>query len=216
MLKHLILDLDETIYPPQSGLWPAIGERINLFIVERLGLSAEQASAMRTRYAQQYGVTLTGLMHEHHVSPTDYLDYVHDLPLDEYLRPDAALNGMLARLPLPKAILTNADAAHAERVLKQLGIARHFNHIIDIQALQLINKPNRAAYERALAILQARPQECLFADDLPRNLQPAREMGMITVLVRESGNGALPEGVDYQIPSILGLERVVAGLIGQT
>jgi putative hydrolase of the HAD superfamily len=215
MLRYLIFDLDETLYPPQSGLWPAIGERINLYMAERLGLSLEQASELRARYAKEYGVTLAGLMKEHHVDPADYLEYVHDLPLARYLQPDAALNGMLARLPLPKAVLTNASAAHAERVLNQLGIARHFTHIVDIHALNFVNKPEPGAYARTLEILGAGPQECLFVDDLPRNLQPAHALGFITVLARESANGALPEGVDYQIPNILGLERIVAGLIGQ-
>lgn len=216
MLRYLIFDLDETLYTPQTGLWDAIGERITLYLRERLGLSLEAAQALRQRYRQQYGVALAGLLAEHNISADDYLAYVHDLPLPDYLRPDPQLNAMLARLPLPKAILTNADAAHARRVLEQLGISRHFEPIIDIRALGFVNKPRPEAYERALALLNAQPQECVLIDDLAQNLRPARALGLITVLVSYGhGNSAPPAGVDYQVENILGVERIIAGLLGQ-
>jgi len=216
MLRYLIFDLDETLYTPQTGLWDAIGKRITQYMRERLGLSPAEAEALRLRYRRQYGIALAGLMAEHAISADDFLAYVHDLPLPHYLRPDPQLNAMLARLPLPKAILTNADAAHARRVLDQLGIARHFKPIIDIRALGFVNKPRREAYERALTLLDAQPQECVLIEDLPQNLGPAQALGLITVLVSHGrGNGLPPAGVDYQVENILGVERIIAGLLGQ-
>ncbi|MBL8056851.1 MAG: hypothetical protein JNK29_09140, partial [Anaerolineales bacterium] len=130
MLRWLLFDLDDTLYSPATGLWPVIGDRITLYIQDRLGVAPAEALALRRRYAQDYGVTLVGLLRHHHVDADDYLEFVHRVPLADYLRPDPALNGMLARLPLPKAVLTNADAAHASRVLEQLGVARHFRQIV--------------------------------------------------------------------------------------
>lgn len=228
MLRHLLFDLDETLYSPDTGLWPLIGERITRFIQERLGVSLEEAQALRFRYAREYGVTLAGLLRHHAVDADDYLEYVHRLPLGDYLKPDLALNGMLARLPLPKAIVTNADAAHARRVLDHLGIRRHFHHIIDLRALNFVHKPQPEAYRQALALLGATAPECVFIDDLSRNLAPAHDLGMVTILVRPraeagapnllgapSADGPLPPGVDYQTPAVLGVERILAGLIGQ-
>lgn len=224
MLRLLFFDLDDTLYSPQTGLWPVIGERITLFIQERLGLPFEAAQALRRRYAQEYGVTLAGLRQHHAIDPDDYLEFVHRLPLENYLQPNPALNGMLARLPLPKAVLTNADAGHASRVLERLGITRHFRQIVDIRALGYINKPRPEAYQRAAELLSVAPAECVLIDDLPHNLPPARALGMVTILVRPldgaappagQSAGLLPAGVDYQTPDILGVERVLAGLIGQ-
>lgn len=218
MIRLLLFDLDETLYAPETGLWPVIGDRITLYIQERLGLTPEAAGALRRRYAQEYGITLAGLLRYHGVDPEDYLEFVHRVPLDEYLRPDPALNGMLARLPLPKAVLTNADANHARRVLDRLGVARHFGQVVDIRALEFVHKPLPEAYQKAAALLAVQPAECVFIDDLPRNLAPARALGMVTVLVRslDGAAGALPPGVDYQTATVLGVERIVAGLIGQT
>lgn len=193
MLRFALFDLDDTVYAAQCGLWAAIGKRIDLFMVERLGLAPETVVAQR----------------RHQVDPHAYLDFVHDLPLPNYLSPNAALDAMLTRLPMTKAIFTNADAAHARRVLDCLGIARHFAQIIDIHTLEFINKPDARAYQRALALLGARPEECVFSDDAPRNLRPAHDLGLLTVLVR-AGDQALPNGVDFQIQSILELEGVLA------
>jgi len=212
MLRFALFDLDDTLYPSSTGLWEAIGERINLFMIERLGLKPGEARALRDHYLSSFGTTLNGLRHEFNIDAEDYLAFVHDLPLDQYLRPDPALNGMLARLPLAKIIFTNSDRPHVERVLARLGVARHFQQIIDIRALDFVNKPDPRAYTRALEMIRARPQECLFVEDSRRNLLPARELGMLTVWVSEHG---LPDGVDYQIPNVLQLERVLAGLIGQ-
>jgi putative hydrolase of the HAD superfamily len=213
MLRFALFDLDDTLYPPSTGLWEAIGERINLYMIERLNMEPREARLRRDGYLLSFGTTLNGLRHDFNIDPADYLAFVHDLPLADYLPPDPALNGMLARLPLTKVIFTNADAPHAERVLNCLGVARHFQHIFDIHALDFVNKPDPRAYARVLELLKAQPPECVFAEDSRRNLLPARELGMLTVWVTPNGS---PDGVDYQIASVLQLERVLAGVIGQT
>lgn len=210
MLKALLCDLDDTVYAPTTGLWPAIGERITAYMVDRLGLNWEAAHALRARYYETYGLSLLGLMQVDHIAPSDYLAYVHDLPLDQYLQPDPALNAMLARLPLRKAIFTNADAAHADRVLTRLGIRRHFTDIIDIEATGYCPKPQPAAYAFAFERLGVAPEECVFADDLVSNLAAAHALGVLTVWVRPNVTAPLPDGIDYQISDLSGLERVVA------
>ena len=210
MLKALLCDLDDTVYAPETGLWPAIGSRITDYIVLRFGLTEPEALALRSAYYEKYGLTLLGLMEAHHIDPDDYLAFVHDLPLSDYIRPDPALGAMLGRLPLRKAIFTNADAAHADRVLVELGVRQHFTDIIDIAATRFHPKPQTGAYETALHRLGVQPDECIFADDLVTNLAAAHALGITTVWVRPNVEGPLPDGIDYQIEHLKGLERVVA------
>ena len=215
MLQVLLFDLDDTLYARASGLWPAIGQRINAYMVERMGLRPDEARALRQVYLETYGTTLNGLRHEHGIDPVDYLAFVHDLPLERYLEPSPELQQMLARLLQRKIIFTNADAPHAERVIARLGVAQYFERIIDVHALNFVNKPDPRAYQHVLNLIGAAPGECLFVDDAVRNLQPAHALGMTAVLVSAAG-AALPAGVDYQIDSILELEpllrRLEAGL----
>ncbi len=209
MLRFGLFDLDDTLYAAQSGLWTAIGHRIDRYLVERVGLAADSIHTVRREYFETYGTTLNGLRALHPVDPQEYLDFVHDLPLEDYLQPNPALDAMLTRLPVEKVIFTNADAPHAQRVMARLGIAHHFQTIIDIQALAYANKPEPRAYQMVLDRLGAAGHECFFVEDAPRNLQPARLLGMLTVLVSPVPVSVRMAKVDYVIPTILDLEAAL-------
>jgi len=212
MLRYLMLDLDNTLYSQSCGLWEAIGRRIDLYMMERLGIHHSEVSVQRDRYMNEFGTTLNALRHYYGVDPDDFLTFVHDLPLANYLAREPALDAMLARLRVGKVIFTNADALHARRVLARLGVAHHFERIIDIRTLEFVNKPDRRAYLRALQLVGAYPQECIFVDDCSANLVAARSLGMITVLVCDgsAGDGA---GADYHIRAICELEEIVNALL---
>jgi putative hydrolase of the HAD superfamily len=185
----LFFDLDDTIYPNSTGLWEAIRSRMGQYMHERLGLPVDQVPALRRRYFITYGTTLRGLQIHYHVNADDYLAYVHDLPLTEYLQSAPELRRLVLSLPQRRWIFTNADDQHARRVLDVLGLTDCFEGIIDVRAIEFACKPELAAYERALAIAgNPCAHECVLIDDSPVNLAPARRMGFTTVLVRQNGS----------------------------
>src|SRR3989304_2202849 len=97
--QYLILDLDDTLYPRRTGLMEEIGRRILLYLTERMGFSPEESVELRKRFNVQYGTALRGLQIEHTIDPADYLHFVHDVPLQNYLALDPALGAMLSRIP---------------------------------------------------------------------------------------------------------------------
>jgi putative hydrolase of the HAD superfamily len=206
---HLLFDLDETLYPRNTGLMQEIGRRIVRYLNERAGFSPEEAEQLRKHFLNRYGTTLRGLQIEHHVDTDDYLRFVHDVRLEDYIAPNAALDAMLRRMALPKAIFTNADERHARRVLARLGVAEHFPFILDIRAMQFCNKPDPLAYESVLRALRVDGPDCILIEDSVRNLRPAKELfGMTTVLV----GGNVEAGVDIAISDLLELEGVIETL----
>lgn len=206
-IRYLLFDLDETLYPRSAGVMPQIGVQIRRYIVATLGLSPAEADAMAHRYHRDYGTSLQGLLANHQIDPDQYLEYVHNFPLDG-LGPDPALDRLLAGLPVEKVIFTNADRAHAERVLHRLAIRRHFTQIIDVVAVGYVSKPNLPAYTACLRLLDARPEECVMIEDSGRNLQPAAALGMVTVLV----DGGPDDHADYRIDTILKLGPVIEAI----
>ena len=180
----LLLDLDDTLYPPESGVWEAIGERIVTFVQERLRLSRQDARSLREEYTQTYGTTLKGLLTHHRIDAREYMDYVHNLPIHEHINPNPALKHMLAGLPQQIMIFTNADRKHAERVLDALGLGPEINDVIGYFELEPHNKPEPQAYARAMQLAdEADPRKCVLVDDQQRNLDPAAKLGMTTVIV---------------------------------
>lgn len=184
----VFFDLDATLYPDSNGLWDAIRDRIDRYMRERLHIPAEQVPALRAEFYQHHGTTLKGLQAHYQVDAEDYLAYVHDLPLEQYLQPDDRLRALLLSLPARRWVLTNSDSQHAERVLSHLQIADCFDGLIDIRALEPYCKPQPEAYRRALQLVGAPgPQVCALLEDSLTNLETARRMGFFTILVDEYG-----------------------------
>ncbi|MGD8813243.1 MAG: hypothetical protein PVI78_02070, partial [Anaerolineales bacterium] len=123
----LLIDLDDTLYPSNNGIWEAIGDRINLYMRVRHGIQADRVRQLRDEYLRNYGTTLHGLMTNHGTDPHDYLNFVHDIPLEEYLQSNPALKSLLRRLPQRRVIFTNASHGHVQRVLKRLDIAAYID-----------------------------------------------------------------------------------------
>lgn len=204
-------DLDGTLYPNDNGLWEVIGSRMNLYMVEQIGIPEENVSNLRKDYYRKYGTTLRGLQIHHQVNADEYLTFVHDLPLEEYLHPQPVLRELLQGLPQNRWIFTNADSNHASRVLSILGLFDCFTGIIDIRKIDFVCKPNPDAYYKAIEIA-GNPTEknCIMIDDSERNLVTANEIGLATILINDSGNSN--PRIDFKVTDLLGLQREVPEL----
>jgi pyrimidine 5'-nucleotidase len=210
-IETLFFDLDGTLYPNDNGLWEIIGSRMNQFMVERIGIPEDSVSNLRSEYFLKYGTTLRGLQIHHQVNADEYLKFVHDLPLEDYLQPQPALRKLLQRLPPNRWIFTNADKDHAYRVISTLGLLDCFEGIIDIRTIDFICKPNPEAYQKAIAIAGSpNEKKCIMIDDSTRNLITAKEKGLTTVLVGESGE--LNSSIDYVISNLSALQQEIPEL----
>jgi putative hydrolase of the HAD superfamily len=209
MIRIILFDLDETLYPRESGVMEQIRILIVRYLRERLHLSAEEAEKLRQQYLVTYGTTMRGLQIHHQIDPDDYLRYVHNIPLDRYIKPNQGLDAVLALLPQEKIVFTNASREHAERVLALLGIRRHIDRIIDVRDMDYESKPQPAAYRRICDLLDVRPEECLLVEDNVRNLRPAKALGMVTVLV---DSRQVDDSVDFTVLRIEEIGNVVKEL----
>jgi putative hydrolase of the HAD superfamily len=206
-----LFDLDNTLYPPESGLFGAVDARINEFLATHLGLGGPAADALRRRYHDEYGITLVGLMEEHSIEPHHYLDFVHSVPVADYLGPEPLLRHLIGGLPGRRSIFTNGSRRHALAVLSALGLEGLFDEIFDIVALGFRPKPDPATYRTVLERLGVGPPQSILLDDLARNLAPARELGMRTVLVGTAGPSP---AADFTIRTLSDLPEILPRLLG--
>ncbi len=181
---HWIFDLDNTLYPSDSYLFPQICARITAFVQRRMSLDAEAAYALRRRLYLEHSTTLRGLMIEFDVDPDDYLDYVHDIDVN-VLMPNPALDQALAALPGDKVIFTNGTEPHAERILQRLGIRAHFSAIYDVVAANYVPKPDITIYHDMIDQHGIETEGAVMVEDMAVNLAPAADLGITTVLVCE-------------------------------
>lgn len=179
----LFFDLDDTLYPSSTGLWPAIKHRMTLYMIERLGLPENDVPILREQYFKMYGTTLRGLEERHCVNKEEYLAFVHDLPLEKYLKPDPIVRQVISSLPTRNLIFTNADAPHAWRVLAALELEDLFDTIVDVNAVSPYCKPMPESFAIAMELAnEPDPRKCVMIDDLPRTTRAALNAGMASLL----------------------------------
>jgi putative hydrolase of the HAD superfamily len=182
-IETWVFDLDNTLYPPDSDLWPMIDQRISLFVMGMFGLDGLSARALQKHYYQRYGTTLRGLIDEHRISPDEFLAFVHEIDRSS-LAPNPPLAAEIAALPGRKLILTNGSRDHALRTAAQLGLGALFEDAFDIMAANMIPKPAPEAYEAFFKKYGVEPNRAAMFEDIARNLIVPHERGMTTTLVR--------------------------------
>ena len=177
-----LFDLDNTLYPLESGLGVDISERITDYVERLTSLPRDEARALQKRYLDQHGLTLKGLMLNHGVDPDDYHAMFADVSLEAIAR-DPALIAAIQRLPGRRLIFTNADAGHARRVMDHLGLAQLFGEVFHIESAGFVPEPDPEAFRRLIAAHAIDPASTAFFEDRALNLEPAAALGMTTVLV---------------------------------
>lgn len=184
-----VFDLDNTLYPPHVHLWKVVDDRIERYVQERLDVDPPTAGRIRADFLREFGTTLRGLMHHHGVSPGEYLEFVHDVPIPEIVPPRPELAAMLSSLPGRRVVFTNGSESYARRVLGALGVSDQMDGIYGIEFMEYVAKPSPYPYGKLLRANGANAVDSLFCEDRRENLVPARELGMFAVWVggREEG-----------------------------
>ena len=204
----LFFDLDGTLYSNATGLWDAIRDRMNLYMRDRMGIPEKDVQQLREQYFKMYGTTLRGLQMRHQVDAEDFLAFVHDLPLKDYIKPDPIQRDIIASLGTRNLIFTNADVNHARRVLSALKLDDLFDVIVDVNAVSPYCKPMPESFAIAMELAdEPDPRKCVMIDDLPRTTRAALDVGMASLLYGFEGPTSDASGVftDWKhLPILLG------------
>lgn len=215
MIKHLIFDLDNTIYPETSEMSKGIGSRILNYAARFYKLDVEEARRVRRDAFKIYGTTLEWMKAGGFTDVEDYFAYVHPETEINELTFDPELRGLLESIKLPKIILTNAPKEHAEHVLEFLKIRDLFNDtIVDIRMNGFVGKPAGHAFENALKIIGGSVEDTLFIDDIYGYIRGYAKMGGTSALI---GKGKMEEeevfpGITYRIKDLYALPELIEKL----
>ena len=82
------------------------------------------------------------------------------------------------------AVLSNTVRPLSEK-LRDAGLYDDFDAVVLSDEVGIV-KPSPAIYEEVINRLGVLPTECMYVDDMEKNLLPARGMGMTTVLANNS------------------------------
>lgn len=213
MIRHLLLDLDNTLYPATGKMDAGITRRMLAFVADYLGVSLEQAAALRGDNLPRYGTTFEWLKSEKGLTDEQlYFRAVHPESEIEELTADPRLRDYLLSLKLPMTLLTNSPLFHAERLLKFFGIEDLFLGIFDLTFHKGRGKPHADCFLSTLKAVGKTVEESLFVDDHPKYVKGYKAIGGQSAIVDATGKNrelAKAEGYWY-LTSIYDLDSVLA------
>jgi putative hydrolase of the HAD superfamily len=205
-VRSWVFDMDDTLYPREQGLMGLVQARINAFVVEAVGMAPAEAAILQRQFLDEHGTTLAGLMANYAVDTERFLREVHDVPLDG-VEPNPRLAARLKSLPGRCYVFTNGARDYAHRVLERIGIADCFDGVFAIEDGDLTPKPNPATFRRMLDRFDIDPRNAAFFEDTPKNLEPAKALGMRTVLIGDGHGKPQEQGwgphIDVVAPDLL-------------
>jgi putative hydrolase of the HAD superfamily len=203
-LRALLLDIDDTLY--STTAFAAMARRRSAEALHRLGVAypvnlllreleeiiAEFSSnderhyhrllqrlPRRTFEGLNPAILIAGAVRAYHETKTRLSPFPDVLPT---LR-------RLARTDLIRGVVTaGLDIKQAEKILR-LGVYEYLTPSAIFISDQIgISKPNPKLYRRACEELGVRPEEAVYVGDNPlTDIDPANDVGMITVLCRRGG-----------------------------
>mmetsp|Transcript_48499 Transcript_48499/g.80369 ORF Transcript_48499/g.80369 Transcript_48499/m.80369 type:complete len:289 (+) Transcript_48499:48-914(+) len=237
----LIFDIDDTLYPVSCGFTEhRLNDVLISYMVERLGFeSREEASELRTEYFRKYHSSIKGLAvatkEGRLPKPFDEADcaayWAEYCQFTKYLKPDPAFVqalGTLQEAGLKFIAFSNSPRQYAINCLQALGVKDFFpdGQVFGVDDLLPLCKPEKAAFEKVLGSVGARPEEAVMFEDSMKNIRACKALGLHTVLINEQlgeqagseatllGDVPLPDdpAVDCAMQRIGQIQKVLPGL----
>ena len=179
-IKNFIFDCDGVLYKDLEKVFGQVSKRMTEYISKKLNVDFKKAKELQTNYFYEYNTSLNGLMINHKIDPDDFLQYVHKINLD-FLEKDTILREELIKLKAKKFVFTNGSHDHVKNITKCLGIDDLFDGAFDITDCNFLPKPSMEPYEKLIKKFDINPEETVFIEDIAKNLEPAKKLGMKTV-----------------------------------
>ena len=179
-IKNIIFDCDGVLYKDLDAVFGQVSKKMGEYISRKLNVDLKKAKELQRNYFHQYNTSLNGLMIHHKIDPHEFLEYVHDINLD-FLKKDTVLREELLKLDAKKFVYTNGCREHVNNITKHLGIDDLFDGVFDIVDGQFIPKPQIEPFKVLIKKFEIIPEETVFIEDIAKNLEPTKKLGMKTV-----------------------------------
>jgi len=205
-VKHLLWDVDGTLYKSEPDLLKAIQHEIYTRIAVGLSVSYEEArKRFLALYARLGGATATVV--ELGLNRRLIPDAVDSVDKTKYLKPDPKLRDMfeVTLRAFTHVIVTNTSRKGTLRTLELLGLSpKIFQGIVTADDV-LRSKPDVEPYVKAQKMTgSAAHQHVSIGDREKVDILPARKLGMKTILVWGASQMAdVSVPTVYDVPSVL-------------
>lgn len=200
-MQNLIFDLDNTLYPRDLKIEAEFGNRTKDYLTRRLAWDFADEKFDWVEISTHIEEYLDRIFAGKEKERGTYLDYVCNVNV-KGLKANPELENCLKALPNPKFIFTDSTLEHVKDSLNVLEIdINQFKGIFGNKDSGFRFKANPLSHRIFMEKYNLEPKECWLFDDNPRNLLPAAQLGVKTVLITEQDRAE--NAADYIFPDIL-------------
>lgn len=181
-----IFDMDETLYPHQTGETPVKGQsgKAVKLLAAHNNLPEEQVQAQLDALAKTHGDAFAAIRKILPFPFDAWYKQLKDEGLYAAIEPCPEVPELLEQMKQPKILFTNGGNGHVDHVFEQCGFKRDwFDQIITNETHDVLPKPATESYEAVLAAIGTSAHTCAFVEDKVLNLEPAKKLGMTTIQV---------------------------------
>jgi len=205
-VKHLLWDVDGTLYKSKPDLLNAIQHEIYTRVAAGLSIPYQEAkSRFLAVYARLGGATATAV--ELGLDRRLIQEAVDSVDKTEYLRPDPKLRNMfeVALRTFSHIIVTNTSGRGTTHTLEVLGLRPQiFQGIVTADDV-LRSKPDVEPYLKALEMTGSPAHQHVSIGDREKvDILPAKSLGMKTIFVWGTSNEA-----DASVPTVYDVPTVL-------
>ena len=93
-IKYWIFDLDNTLYSGKTKVFEQVDKKMSKYISNKLNVALDEAKKIQKNYFYEYNTTLNGMIKNHKIDASEFLEFVHDIDID-FLKKDLKLYGEL-------------------------------------------------------------------------------------------------------------------------
>ncbi|MBI2130702.1 TIGR02253 family HAD-type hydrolase [Candidatus Woesearchaeota archaeon] len=220
MIKAVIFDLDNTLIDFMKMKKISCEAAVDAMI--DAGLNADKENAMKVLFGlyDKHGYEDSTIFQKFLLQLTGKVDYrilangivAYRKVRGGFLEPYPHVNYVLFKLKDMKiklAILSDAPKLKAWIRLAAMKLTDFFDVVVALDDTNKL-KPHRLPFEKAIEMLDVKPEECLMVGDRPeRDIAGAKAVGMKTCFARYGYKEASNTGADFEIGDIKDLLKII-------
>ncbi len=192
-VKAIFFDVGDTLYSNEDlekaypkKLYELLSVTKNITVDEAKTLLKETTEKLK---AKEKHVTKVRAMAELGYSRAQVHEAFCKVDPYKFLRKDQSLTGTIHRLAgnYKLGIISNFKRSHLIQIIDALGLSETDFPLMVTEDIVKEIKPAHEPFQKAIELAKVSAAECLYVGDSPsKDMRPAKEVGMTTVLIREN------------------------------
>lgn len=186
-----VFDNDGTLYTNTQEIKLAVEGLMVCFIGKEYNTNFSDAAQLRRMLLAKHNTKYTAVaLRREGIDVERFIEdtYLSVDPKDCGICRRPALYDLISSLGGKKIVLTNNPSGFARRILRALEVDILFSDVFGMEELDFVLKPAKEAFAILEKPLES-GQSVVVVDDNPNNLQVAKAMGCLTILVGDKRPG---------------------------